>query len=157
MIAPRPHTVSIVGGASAAAPALIAMFAWMSWNSYRIVIAETYVSSSNRALSVEQFVARTIETIDLSLQAIVDEIETGRVRTPAHMPSLLAERRRRSAQITGLVIIGADGRNPRRHRRVFRRRRPFQPPLLPSQAIATASRSRWAIPSASAATARRSS
>jgi hypothetical protein len=86
------------------------MFAWMSWNSYRIVIADTYVSSSNLALSIEQFVARTIETIDLSLRAIVDEIETGRVRTPAHMPSPLAERLRRSPQITGLVIIGADGR-----------------------------------------------
>jgi hypothetical protein len=98
MMAPRPHTVWIVGGASAAAPALIAMFAWMSSYSYRIVIADTYVSSSNLALSIEQFVARTIETIDLSLRAIVDEIETG------------AERLRRSPQITGLVIIGADGR-----------------------------------------------
>jgi hypothetical protein len=89
MMAPRPHTVWIVGGASAAAPALIAMFAWMSSYSYRIVIADTYVSSSNLALSIEQFVARTIETIDLSLRAIVDEIETG------------AERLRRSPQITG--------------------------------------------------------
>jgi hypothetical protein len=130
MIAPRPHTVWSVGGASAAPP-LIAMFAWMAWNSYRIVIADTYVWSSNLALSVEQFVARAIETIDLSLQAIVDEIETGRVRTPAHMPSLLAERLRRSPQITGAGDHRRRRPRPRRHRRVFRRRRPFHAALLP--------------------------
>lgn len=107
------------------------MFAWMSWNSYRIVIADTYVSSSNLALSLEQFVARTIETIDLSLRAIVDEIETGRVGTPAHMPSLLAQRRRRSAPITGLVIIGAAGRVRAATGAFFRRRRPFHAALLP--------------------------
>jgi signal transduction histidine kinase len=110
MIALRSHTLWIVGSASAAAAALVGMFVWMSWNSYRIVIADTYVSSSNLALSVEQFVARTIETIDLSLQVVVDEIETGRARTAAQVPAVLAERLQRSPQITGLAVIGADGR-----------------------------------------------
>lgn len=109
MIGPRPHTRWIVGSASTLAAALIGMFAWMSWNSHRIVIADTYISSSNLALSVEQFVARTIETVDLSLQVVGDEVET-RARGPGSLQALLADRVRRSPQITGLAVIGADGR-----------------------------------------------
>jgi two-component system, cell cycle sensor histidine kinase PleC len=110
MVAPRPHTLWIVACTSALAAALIGMFAWMSWNSYRIVIADTYVSSSNLALSVEQFVARTIETIDLSLQVVGDESESGRARGTGPLQARLADRLQRSPQITGLAVIGADGR-----------------------------------------------
>ncbi len=107
---PRPHTAWIAGIASALAAALIGLFAWMSWHAHAIVIHDTYDSSANLALSVEQFVARTIETIDLSLQVVSDEIGAGRARSPKGIEMLLAERLRRSPQITGLAVIDAAGR-----------------------------------------------
>ena len=86
------------------------MFLWMSYHAREIVLADTYVSSSNLALSVEQFVARTVETIDLSLRVAVDEIGREGVKTPAAVHRMLAERVRESPQITSLTVMGADGR-----------------------------------------------
>ena len=90
--------------------ALVGMFAWMSWNSYWIVLNDTDDLSSNLALSVEQFVARTIETVDLSLQAVADEVEAARPRARPDIEALLDERLRRTPQLTGLAAYGGDGR-----------------------------------------------
>jgi two-component system cell cycle sensor histidine kinase PleC len=100
----------IVGVTGAVAAALGGMFLWMAWHSRQIVIADTYVSSSNLALSVEQFVARTIETIDLSMRVAVEEIGVDGARTPREVRALLADRVRQSPQITNLVVLGRDGR-----------------------------------------------
>ncbi|HEX7968972.1 MAG TPA: hypothetical protein VF502_12200, partial [Stellaceae bacterium] len=89
---------------------LIGMFSWMAWQAHQIVIADTYVSSSNLALSVEQFVARTIETIDLSLRVAIEELGAADARTPQEIQARLAERVRQSPQITSLMVIGPDGR-----------------------------------------------
>jgi len=86
------------------------MFAWMSWNSYGLVLNDADDQSSNLAFSVEQFVARTIETVDLSLQMTVEEVEGARLRTRADIETLLGERLKHAPQITGLAVIGADGR-----------------------------------------------
>ena len=85
------------------------MFFWMSWHARQIVLADTYVSSSNLALSVEQFIARTVETIDLSLRVAVEEIGAEGAKTPDEEQALLAERVRQSPQMTSLMVIGADG------------------------------------------------
>jgi len=85
------------------------MFFWMSWHARQIVLADTYVSSSNLALSVEQFVARTVETIDLSLRVAIDEIGADSARSPAEGQALLAERVRQSPQMTSLMVIDPDG------------------------------------------------
>lgn len=82
----------------------------MSWQARQIVIANTYVSSNNLALSVDQFIARTIETIDLSLQVVVDEIETGRERSSEEIFQLLKGRLHQFPQLTGLIVAGPDGR-----------------------------------------------
>ncbi|HUH84658.1 MAG TPA: ATP-binding protein [Stellaceae bacterium] len=82
----------------------------MSWSSYWIVLNDTDDLSSNLALSVEQFVARTIETVDLSLQAAADEVETARPRARHDVATLLEERLRRAPQLTGLALYGSDGR-----------------------------------------------
>jgi signal transduction histidine kinase len=81
----------------------------MAGQSRQIVIDDTYQSSSNLALSVEQFVARTMETIELSLRIVLGEIGPEGTRTPAEVSRLLAERVRQSPQITALAIIGGDG------------------------------------------------
>ena len=107
---PRPHTGWIIGTAGAVAAALIGMFAWMSWHAYEIVLDDAYDSSSNLALSVDQFVARTIETIDLSLRVVIDDVERGEAYAPEAMRSLLAARLKSQPQITGLAVIDADGR-----------------------------------------------
>jgi two-component system cell cycle sensor histidine kinase PleC len=86
------------------------MFLWMSDHAREIVLADTYVSSSNLALSVEQFVARTVETIDLSLRVAIDEIGRDGAKTPVAIHRMLAERVRESPQITSLTVMGADGR-----------------------------------------------
>jgi signal transduction histidine kinase len=85
------------------------MFFWMSWHARQIVLADTYVSSSNLALSVEQFVARTVETIDLSLRVAVEEIGAEGTRTPDEGQALLAERVRQSPQMTSLMVIDSEG------------------------------------------------
>jgi signal transduction histidine kinase len=100
----------VVGVACAFAVALGWMFFWMASQSRQIVIDDTYQSSSNLALSVEQFVARTMETVDLSLRIVLEEIGSDGVKTAAERRRLLAERVRRSPQITALAIVGADGR-----------------------------------------------
>ncbi len=89
---------------------LVGMFAWMSWNSYWIVVSDTDDLSSNLALSVEQFVARTIETVDLTLQTVADEVEAARSRARPDIEALLDERLRRTPQLTGLAAYGGDGR-----------------------------------------------
>ena len=86
------------------------MFLWMAWHSRQIVIADTYISSSNLAVSVEQFVARTIDTIDLSMRVAMEEISVGGAKPPGEAQALLAERVRQSPQITSLVVLGRDGR-----------------------------------------------
>ena len=89
------------------------MFFWMSWHARQIVLADTYVSSSNLALSVEQFVARTVETIDLSLRVAVEEIGAEGTKSPAEGQALLAERVRQSPQMTSLMVIDAEGNKTR--------------------------------------------
>ena len=86
------------------------MFSWMAWQSRQIVIADTYTSSSNLALSVEQFVARTIETIDLGMLATVEEMRVGQAKTRRELQALLDERVALSPQISGVVVVGSDGR-----------------------------------------------
>jgi two-component system, cell cycle sensor histidine kinase PleC len=108
-ISPRAQTAWIAGITVGIAAILAAMFFWMSWHARQIVLADTYVSSSNLALSVEQFVARTVETIDLSLRVAVEEIGAEGARSPAEEQALLAERVRQSPQMTSLMVIGADG------------------------------------------------
>jgi signal transduction histidine kinase len=98
--------VAITGGF---AMALSGMFQWMSWNSRQTVIADTFSSSSNLALSVEQFVARTMETVDLTLRIVAEETGSETGKTGRDIQMLLAERLRQSPQITGLMVIGPDG------------------------------------------------
>jgi two-component system cell cycle sensor histidine kinase PleC len=86
------------------------MFSWMAGQSRQIVIDDTYQSSSNLASSVEQFVARTMETIELSLRLVRDEIGPAGGRSPQEIRRVLADRLRRSPQITALALIGSDGR-----------------------------------------------
>src|SRR5258708_21573018 len=99
-------TVAMTGGV---AVALSGMFQWMSWNSRQTVIADTFSSSSNLALSVEQFVARTMETVDLTLRIVTEETSGEAGRSGRDIQLLLAERVRLSPQITGLMVIGPDG------------------------------------------------
>jgi len=89
--------------------ALGGMFHWMSSNSRQTVIADTYSSSSNLALSVEQFVARTMETIDLTLSIVTENVVGDSARSGHDLPKLLADRLRHSPQMTGLMVIGPDG------------------------------------------------
>jgi two-component system cell cycle sensor histidine kinase PleC len=113
---PTPHTTSrgqalwIAGTTSAVAVALCGMFFWMAWHAREIVVAETYRASSNLALSVEQFVARTMETVDLSLRIAASEISAGAASMPGDVQTRLAEQVRHSPQITSIIIAGADGR-----------------------------------------------
>jgi hypothetical protein len=58
---------------------------------------------------VKQFVARTVETIDLGFNSVAEAIMTRRIKTPHEMQSLLAELVKGSPQITSLAIIGPDG------------------------------------------------
>jgi two-component system cell cycle sensor histidine kinase PleC len=85
------------------------MFFWMAGQSRQIVMDDTYRSSSNLALSVEQFVARTMETIELSLRIVRDQIGPEGGRSPAEISRFLAERVRQSPQITVAAVIAADG------------------------------------------------
>ncbi len=110
MFAHRPHTRWIIGITSALVAALIGMFSWMLSHSYEITVDDTFDSSSNLALSVEQFVAHTITTIDLSLQVISDEIDAGEARSPRAMQALLAARLKRLPEIAGLAVLDPDGR-----------------------------------------------
>jgi signal transduction histidine kinase len=106
----RPHTWWIIGITSALVAALIGMFSWMLSHSYAITVDDTFDSSSNLALSVEQFVAHTITTIDLSLQVISDEIDAGEARSPRAMQALLAARVKRLPEIAGLAVLDPEGR-----------------------------------------------
>src|SRR6185312_6812 len=70
--------------------------------------SDTYVSSSNLSLSVEQFVAHTIDSVDKSLSAVIDDINANGA-SPDWPRAALAERVRRTPEMTGLIIVGADG------------------------------------------------
>jgi signal transduction histidine kinase len=108
-ISSRAQTAWIAGITAGIAAILAAMFFWMSWHARQIVLADTYVSSSNLALSVEQFVARTVETIDLSLRVAIEETGAEGTKLPSEGQALLAERVRQSPQMTSLMVIDADG------------------------------------------------
>src|SRR5260370_2989690 len=108
-ISSRAQTVWIAGITVGIAVILAAMFFWMSWHARQIVLADTYVSSSNLALSVEQFIARTVETIDLSLRLAIEEIGADSMRPPGDRQALLAERVRQSQQTSSLMVIDPDG------------------------------------------------
>jgi two-component system, cell cycle sensor histidine kinase PleC len=104
----RSHTAWIGGITAALALTLTSLFIWMSWHSRHIVLSDTYISSSNLSLSVEQFVAHTIDSVDKSLAAVIDDINTDGA-SPVRPRALLAERVRRTPEMTGLIIVGADG------------------------------------------------
>jgi signal transduction histidine kinase len=87
---------------------LIGLFIWMSWHSRHIVLSDTYISSSNLSLSVEQFVAHTIDSVDKSLTAVIDDINANGA-SPDRPRAGLAERVHRTPEMTGLIIVGADG------------------------------------------------
>ena len=105
----RAQAVWIVAVTGAFALALCGMFQWMSWHSRQTVIADTFSSSSNLALSVEQFVARTMETVDLTLRIVQEDAAGPGAKSPREIQMLVAERVRQSPQITGLMVVGPDG------------------------------------------------
>jgi two-component system, cell cycle sensor histidine kinase PleC len=99
-----------IAGITAGVPlALCGMFFWMSWHAREIVIADTYASGSNLARSVEQFVARTMETVDLSLRVATAEIAADAPRASKDVHRLLASQVRQSPQITSIVLIDPNG------------------------------------------------
>jgi two-component system cell cycle sensor histidine kinase PleC len=105
----RRHSLWLFATASCVAATLIGILVWTSWTSRQVVVAAAYDSSSGLALSVKQFVARTVETIDLGFNSVAEAIMTRRIKTPHEMQSLLAELVKGSPQITSLAIIGPDG------------------------------------------------
>ncbi|HEX6842596.1 MAG TPA: ATP-binding protein [Stellaceae bacterium] len=104
----RSHTAWISGITSALGVTLIALFIWMSWHSRHIVLSDTYISSSNLSLSVEQFVAHTVDSVDKSLTAVIDDINANGA-SPDRPRAVLAKLVRRTPEMTGLIIVGADG------------------------------------------------
>ena len=100
----------IAGITAAVGLALCGMFFWMSWHAREIVIADTYVSASNLALSAEQFIARTMETVDLSLRIATAEIGADAPGASKDIHRLLASQVRHSPQITSIVLIDPSGR-----------------------------------------------
>jgi two-component system, cell cycle sensor histidine kinase PleC len=109
LLAGQTQAVWIVVVTGGFAIALSGMFHWMSSNSRQTVIADTYSSSSNLALSVEQFVARTMETVDLTLRIVTENVVGDSARSGHDLQLLLADRIRHSPQMTGLMVIGPDG------------------------------------------------
>jgi two-component system, cell cycle sensor histidine kinase PleC len=109
LLAGQTQAVWIVVVTGGFAIALSGMFHWMSSNSRQTVIADTYSSSSNLALSVEQFVARTMETVDLTLRIVTENVVGDSARSGHDLQMLLADRIRHSPQMTGLMVIGPDG------------------------------------------------
>ena len=105
----RSHTAWIAGITGALAVTLTSLFIWMSWHSRHIVLADTYISSSNLSLSVEQFVAHTIDSVDKSLTAVIEDIVANGA-SPEQPRAALAERVRRTPEVTGLMIVDAAGR-----------------------------------------------
>ncbi|HKW55493.1 MAG TPA: ATP-binding protein [Stellaceae bacterium] len=105
----RSHTAWISGITSALALTLTALFIWMSWHSRHIVLSDTYISSSNLSLSVEQFVAHTVDSVDKSLTAAIDDVNANGA-SPDRPRAGLAERVRRTPEVTGLIIVDAAGR-----------------------------------------------
>ena len=91
-LAGRTSAVWIVLVTGGFAIALTGMFHWMSSNSRQTVIADTYSSSSNLALSVEQFVARTMETVDLTLRIVTENVVGDGARSGHDLQMLLADR-----------------------------------------------------------------
>ncbi|HKW55646.1 MAG TPA: ATP-binding protein [Stellaceae bacterium] len=109
LLSGRTQAVWIVVVTGGFAMALSGMFHWMSWNSRQTVVADTYSSSSNLALSVEQFVARTMETVDLTLRIVTEKVVADGANSGRDLQMLLADRIRHSPQMTGLMVIGPDG------------------------------------------------
>jgi hypothetical protein len=104
----RSHTTWITGITGVLAVTLTGLFIWMSWHARSIVLSDTYISSSNLSLSVEQFVAHTIDSVDKSLLALTDDINAAG-GSPDQPRSALAERVRRTSEMTGLAVIDAAG------------------------------------------------
>jgi two-component system, cell cycle sensor histidine kinase PleC len=103
------HSIWLFATASCVAATLIGILVWTSWTSRQVVITAAYDSSSGLALSVKQFVARTVETIDLGFRSVAEEIVARRIKTPHEMQSLLSELVKGSPQITSLALVGPDG------------------------------------------------
>jgi two-component system cell cycle sensor histidine kinase PleC len=98
--------VAVTGGAAAA---VVGMFFWMAWHAREIVVTDTYNLSSNLALSVEQFTARTIETVDLRLRNLGDVVAAKSASGARDVAALLNDELRRAPQLSGLAVIGTDG------------------------------------------------
>jgi two-component system, cell cycle sensor histidine kinase PleC len=98
--------VAVTGGAAAA---VVGMFFWMAWHAREIVVTDTYNLSSNLALSVEQFTARTIETVDLRLRNLGDVVAAKPASGGRDVAALLNDELRRAPQLSGLAVIGTDG------------------------------------------------
>jgi signal transduction histidine kinase len=105
----RSHTAWIAGITGTLAGTLTGLFIWMSWHSHHIVLSDTYISSSNLSLSVEQFVAHTVDSVDKSLTAVIEDIVASGA-SPEQPRAALAERVRRTPEVTGLMIVDAAGR-----------------------------------------------
>jgi two-component system cell cycle sensor histidine kinase PleC len=104
----RSHTAWIAGITGTLAATLTGLFIWMSWHSHNIVLSDTYISSSNLALSVEQFVAHTVDSVDKSLTAVIEDIAANGA-SPQQPRATLAERVRRTPEMTALMIVDAAG------------------------------------------------
>src|SRR5215831_19521771 len=109
VISPRRYMLWIVAVTGGAAAAVVGMFFWMAWHAREIVVADTYNLSSNLALSVEQFTARTIETVDLRLRNLGDIVGAKHANGSREVALLLNDELRRAPQLSGLAVIGAGG------------------------------------------------
>ena len=104
----RSHTTWIAGITGVLAVTLTGLFIWMSWHAHSIVLSDTYISSSNLSLSVEQFVAHTIDSVDKSLLALTEDINASGASLDQPRAAL-ADRVRRTSELTGLAIVDTAG------------------------------------------------
>jgi two-component system, cell cycle sensor histidine kinase PleC len=100
----------ILASAVTVAVLLCSMFFGITWHARQIAIASAYVTSGNLVLSFDQFVARTVETIDLSLQVVGEQVATGQARGQDTIQVLLETRVAKSPQLGALLVVGPDGR-----------------------------------------------
>jgi signal transduction histidine kinase len=88
--------------------AILSLTGWMIWQSRRAAEVTAYATTANLSQTLEQHAARTIETVDLTIRLVLQNLAaSGTAR--ADLQTLITEAVRGSPQVANLLVIDRTG------------------------------------------------
>ena len=100
----NPATTSFI-----AASLILLLGGWQIERGYDVTIAHAYANARNLSRSLAEHSERSIETVDIVLNGLVDRISRGALNNPAQFATFLDKRSKSVRQVGAIVVLDSGG------------------------------------------------